>query len=86
MATLNGDLESTATELAQTHRQLLISRDRIVQLEAQVARLEAPPQEAPPQEAPQQEDDDDTLPCPALSPPRKRLRYGEPGASTQFDG
>jgi len=63
-AVLNIDLEGVTTELAHTQNRLMEAHDRIRQLEAQlVGRAPPPAQEEEP-------------PFPALSPPRKKLRFG----------
>ncbi|CAN6324342.1 unnamed protein product [Urochloa humidicola] len=72
-AVLNTDLDNATTELAKTHDQLEEAYAKIARLEAQLAGQEPP---AP----------IDEIPCPAASPPRKRLRYGAPGSTTGLLG
>ncbi|CAN6337726.1 unnamed protein product [Urochloa humidicola] len=72
-AALNTDLDNATTELAKTHDQLDEAYAKIARLEAQLAGQEPP---AP----------IDEIPCPATSPPRKRLRYGAPGSTTGLLG
>ena len=63
-AALNTDLEGVITELVHTQDRLMEAHDRIRQLEAQlVGRAPPPAQEEEP-------------PFPALSPPRKKLHFG----------
>ncbi|CAO2203322.1 unnamed protein product [Urochloa humidicola] len=70
---LNTDLDNATTELAKTHDQLEETYAKIARLEAQLAGQEPP---AP----------IDEIPCPAASPPRKRLRYSAPGSTTGLLG
>ena len=69
-ATLNTDLEGATAELDRTHEELQNAHARIAQLEAQLAGQQ-PPEEAAPY-------------CSTASPPRKRLRYGTPEATTRL--
>ena len=69
---LNTDLESVTTELDQTQDRLMEAHERIHQLAAQLAG-EMPPRA--------QENDPS---FPAMSPLRKKLRYGEPGYRTCY--
>jgi hypothetical protein len=69
-ATLNTDLEGATAELDMTRRELQNAQARIAQLEAQLARQQ-PPEEA-------------EASCPSRSPPRKRLRYDTPAATTRL--
>jgi hypothetical protein len=68
-AALNTDLEGATAEL-DTHQDLQNAQARIAQLEAQLAGQQ-PPDEA-------------EASCPSRSPPRKRLRYGTPAATTSL--
>ncbi|CAN6207583.1 unnamed protein product [Urochloa humidicola] len=72
-AALNTDLDNATTELAKTHDQLEEAYAKIARLEAQLAGQEPPASI-------------DEIPCPAASPPRKRLRYGAPGSTTGLLG
>ena len=67
LAALNTDLEHVTNQLDETQDWLREAHHRILQLEAQLAR-EAPP--------PVQEDEPH---LPALSPPHKRLHFGDRG-------
>jgi hypothetical protein len=69
-AALNTDLEGATAELDRTHQELQNAQARIAQLEAQLAGQQ-PPDEA-------------EASCPSRSPPRKRLRYGTPAATTSL--
>ena len=60
---LNPDLEGVITELVHTQDRLMEAHDRIRQLEAQLAGRAPPPAEEEP-------------PFPALSPPCKKLCFG----------
>ncbi|CAO2186958.1 unnamed protein product [Urochloa humidicola] len=73
VATLNTDLDGATAELANTYYNLQDAHARIAQLETQLAG-QAPPANT------------DEITCPAESPPRKRLRYGEPGSVTGLLG
>jgi hypothetical protein len=69
VAGLNTDLDSATLDLYRVHLELENAHARIAALEAQLQGLE--PLEA-------------QVPAMALSPPRKRLRYGEPGSVTRL--
>jgi hypothetical protein len=69
-AALNTDLEGATAELDRTHRELQNAQARIAQLEAQLAGQQ-PPEEV-------------EASCPSHSPPRKRLHYGTPAATTSL--
>jgi hypothetical protein len=69
VAGLNIDLDSATLDLYRVHLELENAHARIVALEAQLQGLD--PSEA-------------QVPAMALSPPRKRLRYGEPGSVTRL--
>jgi multidrug resistance efflux pump len=69
-AALNTDLEGATAELDMTHRELQNAQARIAQLEAQLAR--------------QQQSEEAKASCPSRSPPRKRLRYGTPAATSRL--
>ena len=64
-AALNTDLEGVTTELVRTQDRLMEAHDRIRQLEAQLAGRAPPPAQ-----------EEEEPPFPALSPPRKKLRFG----------
>jgi hypothetical protein len=66
---LNTDLDSATLDLSRVHLELENAHARIGALEAQLQGLD--PLEA-------------QVPAMALSPPRKRLRYGEPGSVTRL--
>ena len=68
-AALNTDLEGATAELDRTHEELRTAQARIAQLEAQLAGQQLPEEVAPN--------------CLTASPPRKRLRYGTPEATTR---
>ena len=72
-AALNTDLENVTTELDLTQDRLMEAHERIRQLEAQLAGR------AP---LPAQEDEPNFF---ALSPPRKKLRLGEPRSVTSLE-
>ena len=72
-AALNTNLENITTELDLTQDRLMEAHERIRQLEAHLAGR-APP--------PAQEVEPNFL---ALSPPRKKLRLGEPGSVTSLE-
>ena len=72
-AGLNTDLEGATAELDQTHEKLKEAYARIAQLEAERDGRELPERLA-------------ETPCPAVSPPRKRLRYGSSIATTGLLG
>jgi len=63
-AALNTDLEGVTTELVRTQDRLMEAHDRIRQLEAQLAGGAPPPAQ------------EEEPPFPALSPLRKKLRFG----------
>jgi hypothetical protein len=69
-AALNTDLEGATAKLDMAHRELQNAQARIEQLEAQLAGQQ-PPEEA-------------EASCPSRSPPRKRLRYDTPAATTRL--
>ena len=73
-AALNTDLECLTTEYEETHEKLREAQDRIAQLEAQLAGQAPPP------------DQDEETPIPAMSPPRKRPRFGALGTITGLLG
>jgi hypothetical protein len=68
VAGLNTDLDSATLDLFRVHSELEDAHARIAALEAQ---LEASPPEV-------------QFPAMASSPPRKRIRYGEPGSITRL--
>ena len=63
-AALNTDLEGVTTELVRTQDRVMEAHDRIHQLEAQLAGGAPPPAQ------------EEEPPFPALSLPRKKLRFG----------
>jgi hypothetical protein len=69
VAGLNTDLDSATLDLSKLHLELEDEHARIVALEAQL-------EERDPREA--------QVPAMALSPPRKRFHYGEPGSITRL--
>jgi hypothetical protein len=69
-AALNADLEGTTAELDRYHEELQTAQARIACLEAQLAGQQ-PPQEAMPYNT-------------TASPPRKKLCYGTPEATTHL--
>jgi hypothetical protein len=69
-AALNIDLEGATAELDRYHEELHDAHARIAQLEVQLA-WQQPSEEAAPY-------------YPSASPPRKRLRYGAPEATTHL--
>ncbi|CAO2146145.1 unnamed protein product [Urochloa humidicola] len=73
VAALNTDHDNATTELSYTYHRLQDAHARIAQLEAQLAG------QAPPENTIE-------ISCPAESPPRKRLRYGESGSVTGLLG
>ncbi|CAN6372405.1 unnamed protein product [Urochloa humidicola] len=73
VAALNTDLDGATVELSNTYNKLQAAHARIAELEAQLAGW-APPENI------------DEISCPVESPPRKRLRYGEPGSITGLLG
>jgi hypothetical protein len=68
VAGLNTDLDSATLDLSRVHLELENAHARIAALEAQLQGLDPPEAQ---------------VPAMALSPPRKRLRYGEPGSVTR---
>jgi hypothetical protein len=69
VAGLNTDLDSATLDLSRVHLELEDAHARIAALEAQL-------EERDPSEA--------QVPAMALSSPRKRIRYGEPGSITRL--
>ena len=69
VAGLNTDLDSATLDLYSVHLELENAHARIAALEAQLQGLDSPEAQ---------------VPAMALSPPRKRLRYGEPGSVTRL--
>ncbi|EEC75077.1 hypothetical protein OsI_11210 [Oryza sativa Indica Group] len=69
-AALNTDLEGATSEIEGLHGKLQDAQAKIAQLEAQLAG------QAPPEEMVQH--------CTTSSPPRNKLRYGTPGATTSL--
>jgi hypothetical protein len=69
VAGLNTDLDSATLDLYRVHLELENAQARIAALEAQLQGLDSPEAQ---------------VPAMALSPPRKRLRYGEPGSVTRL--
>jgi hypothetical protein len=69
VAGLNTDLDSATLDLYRVHLELENAHARIAALEAQLQGLDPPEAQ---------------VPVVALSPPRKRLRYGEPGSVTRL--
>jgi hypothetical protein len=69
VAGLNTDLDSATLDLSRVHLELENAHARIAALEAQLQGLDPPEAQ---------------VPAMALSPPRKRLRYGEPGSVTRL--
>ena len=69
VAGLNTDLDSATLDLYRVHLELENAHARIAALEAQLQGLDPPEAQ---------------VPAVALSPPRKRLRYGEPGSVTRL--
>jgi hypothetical protein len=67
---LNIDLEGSTTELDRYHEELQTAQARIAHLQSQLAS-QRPPQEAMPYST-------------TASPPRKKLRYGTPEATTRL--
>jgi hypothetical protein len=65
VAGLNTDLDSATLDLYRVHLELEDAHTRIVALEAQLDGRNPPEVQ---------------VPAMALSPPRKRIRYGEPGS------
>jgi hypothetical protein len=69
VAGLNTDLDSATLDLSRVHLELENAHARIAALEAQLQGLDPPKAQ---------------VPAMALSPPRKRLRYGEPESFTRL--
>jgi hypothetical protein len=69
VAGLNTNLDRATLDLSRVHLELEDARARIAALEAQL-------QGRDPLE--------DQVPAMVLSPPRKRIRYGEPGSITRL--
>jgi hypothetical protein len=69
VAGLNTDLDSATLDLSRVHLELEDAHARIVALEAQLQGRDPPVAQ---------------VPAMALSPPRKRIRYGEPGSITRL--
>jgi hypothetical protein len=69
VAGLNTDLDSATVDLSRVHLELEDAHTRIAALEAQLDGRNPPEVQVP------------TM---ALSPPRKRIRYGEPGSITRL--
>ena len=69
MAGLTTDLDSATLDHYSVHLELEIAHARIAALEAQLQGLNPPEAQ---------------VPAVALSPPRKRMRYGEPGSVTRL--
>jgi hypothetical protein len=69
VAGLNTDLDSATLDLYRVHLELENAHARIAALEAQLQGLDPPEAQ---------------VLAMALSPPRKRLRYGEPGSITRL--
>jgi hypothetical protein len=69
VADLNTNLDSATLDLSRAHLELEDAHARIVALEAQLEGRDPPEAQVP------------TM---ALSPPRKRIRYEEPGSITRL--
>jgi hypothetical protein len=69
VAGLNIDLDSATLDLSRVHLELEDAHARIAALEAQLQGRDPPEAQ---------------VPAMALSPPRKRIRYGEPGSITRL--
>jgi hypothetical protein len=69
VAGLNTDLDSATLDLFRVHLELEDAHARIVALEGQLQGRDLPEAQ---------------VPAMTLSPPRKRLRYGEPGSITRL--
>jgi hypothetical protein len=69
VAGLNTDLDSATLDLSKVHLELEDTHARIVALEAQLEGRDPPEAQ---------------VPAMALSPPRKRIHYGEPGSITRL--
>ena len=66
---LNTDLDSATLDLSRVHEELEDAHARIAALEAQLEGRNPPKAQVP------------TI---VMSPPRKRIRYGEPGSITRL--
>jgi hypothetical protein len=69
VAGLNIDLDSATLDLSRVHLELEGAHTRIAALEAQLEGRDPP---------------ESQVPAMALSPPHKRIRYGEPGSITRL--
>jgi hypothetical protein len=69
VAGLNTDLDTATLDLSRVHLELEDAHARIAALEGQLEARDPPEAQVP------------TM---ALSPPRKRIRYGEPGSITRL--
>jgi hypothetical protein len=69
VASLNTDLDSATLDLSRVHLELEDVHARIAALEALLQGRDLPEAQ---------------VPAMALSPPRKRIRYGEPGSITRL--
>jgi hypothetical protein len=69
VASLNTDLDSATQDLSRVHLELEDDHARIAALEALLQGWDPPEAQ---------------VPAMALSPPRKRIRYGEPGSITRL--
>jgi hypothetical protein len=69
VAGLNTNLDSATLDLSRVHLELEHAHARIAVLEAQLEGRDPPEAQ---------------VPAMALSPPRKRIRYGEPGSITRL--
>jgi hypothetical protein len=69
VAGLNTDLDSATLDLSRVHLELEDAHARIAALETQLQGRDPPEAQ---------------VPAMALSPPRKRIRYGEPGSITRL--
>jgi hypothetical protein len=69
VAGLNTDLDSATLDISRAHLELEDVPARIAALEAQLEGRDPPEAQ---------------VPAMALSPPRKRIRYGEPGSITRL--
>jgi hypothetical protein len=69
VAGLNTDLDSATLDLSRVHLELEDAHARIAALEAQLDGRNPPEVQ---------------VPSMALSPPRKKIRYGEPGSITRL--
>jgi hypothetical protein len=69
VAGLNTDLDSATLVLSRVHLELEDAHARIAALEAQLKGRDPPEAQ---------------VPAMALSPPRKRIHYGEPGSITRL--